>query len=461
MKRILLLMLFVGGITMANAQQATEKVSYTVSGGLLGAANFSQFRSDKDAPVEVNYDFKTGWAIGGWVNFPVTSHFSVEPQLLYSSYRYKTDYAAPLLLNDGRISYISLPILLKYGGKGFGVTAGPQIDFFSSVEDNVGTAQNSDFKKTSLALTAGFEILPHERVTIFGRYIHGLTNLDQNNTHGAIMEFKNQVIQAGLKIKLFGKKKTETTFQAAPTPAPEPVPDRDGDGITDDVDKCPDVAGLPRYNGCPIPDSDGDGINDEEDKCPNVAGLAKYNGCPIPDSDGDGCNDEEDKCPNQAGTAKYNCCPIPDKDGDGINDEEDKCPDIAGIAANNGCPEVPANVTKLLQVSSQGVYFGTGTKNATLTARSNPALDKVVTIMNENPGLFVRVEAHTDNAGDDAANMKLTQDRADAVKAYLVDKGISADRITAVGMGESTPIADNNTVSGRAKNRRVEIKMAF
>ncbi len=461
MKRIFLLFLCSFAMIIVHSQTATTKTHYTVSGGLLGAANFSQFRSDKDAPVEVNYDFKTGWAAGAWLNLPVTSHFSVEPQLLYSSYRYKTNYATPVLLNDGRISNISLPILLKYGGKGFGVTAGPQIDFFSSVEDNTGTAQNDDFKKTSLALTAGFEILPHERVTIFGRYIHGLTNLDENNTHGATMEFKNQVIQAGLKIKLFGGKKTETTFQATNTPEPPAPLDSDGDGITDDADKCPTVAGLPRYNGCPIPDSDGDGINDEEDKCPNQAGLAKYNGCPIPDSDGDGINDEEDKCPNEAGTAKYNGCPVPDKDGDGINDEEDRCPDIAGIAANNGCPEVPANVTKSLGTAAMNISFGTGANNLKLTSKSNAHLDKIVTIMNENPGLHIRVEAHTDNAGDDNANMQLTKDRAEGVKTYLVEKGISADRITTEGFGETMPIADNNTASGRAKNRRIEIKMAF
>jgi OmpA-OmpF porin, OOP family len=287
-----------------------------------------------------------------------------------------------------------------------------------------------------------------------------LTNMNDGASHTAsTYEYKNQNIQVGLKLKLFGKEReAEPVFQAAPTPVPL---DTDGDGITDDVDKCPTVGGLPRYQGCPIPDSDGDGINDEEDKCPNQAGLAKYNGCPIPDSDGDGINDEEDKCPNQAGTAKYNGCPIPDKDGDGINDEEDRCPDIAGIAANNGCPEVPANVTKSLQVASTGIYWGTGTNNATLTTRSNASLDKIVKIMNENPGLHIRVEAHTDNVGEEDDNEDLSEDRAKAVRDYLVSKGIDEDRIAVEGFGETMPIADNNTASGRAKNRRIEIKMAY
>jgi len=446
---------------MINAQNT---VRYTVSGGVLGAFNSTKFRVINDEP-SVKYDARPGWSIGGWVNFPVTSHFSIEPQLMYSSLHYKSDDTAALLLNDGKITYWSLPVLFKIGlSDKFAVTLGPQIDFLSSVTDEASPVRRAvveeDFKKTSFSLFGGVELFPHGRVTPYARVIFGLSNMDDRADHGNnTREYKNQNVQIGLKFRLFGKKvESAPAYQAAPTPAPL---DTDGDGITDDVDKCPTVAGLPKYNGCPIPDSDGDGINDEEDKCPNQAGLAKYNGCPIPDTDGDGINDEEDKCPNQAGLAKYNGCPAPDRDNDGINDDEDKCPDIAGIAANNGCPEVPANVTKSLQMASSGIYFGTGTNNIKLTTKSNPSLDKIVTIMNENPGLHVKVEAHTDNVGDDAANMKLTQDRADAVKAYLVDKGISADRITAVGMGETAPIADNTTSAGRAKNRRIEIKMDF
>jgi outer membrane protein OmpA-like peptidoglycan-associated protein len=234
-------------------------------------------------------------------------------------------------------------------------------------------------------------------------------------------------------------------------PALPVVVDRDGDGVNDIDDKCPDVKGLAKYNGCPIPDSDGDGINDEEDKCPNVKGLAKYNGCPIPDSDGDGINDEEDKCPNVAGLARYNGCPIPDTDGDGVNDEEDRCKTIPGVPENGGCPKI--------NFKSENIQFATGTANLTTPAKTE--LNKLVSILtNDYPNVRVGIEGHTDNVGKAEANQALSEKRATAVKTYLVGKGIAAARLDATGFGQTQPIADNATTEGRAKNRRVNFRVA-
>ncbi len=235
-------------------------------------------------------------------------------------------------------------------------------------------------------------------------------------------------------------------------PPPPPVPaDRDNDGITDPNDKCPDVPGIAKYDGCPIPDTDKDGINDEVDKCPTVAGLAKYEGCPIPDTDSDGINDEEDKCPTVAGLAKYEGCPIPDTDGDGVNDEEDKCPTIAGVAENAGCP--------LIKFNASNVQFASGT--STLTSKSKTELNKLVPIMNtQYPDIKVSIEGHTDNTGKAESNQKLSENRAASVKKYLVSKGISADRLTTSGFGADRPIEDNKTAAGKAKNRRVEFKLS-
>jgi outer membrane protein OmpA-like peptidoglycan-associated protein len=112
-------------------------------------------------------------------------------------------------------------------------------------------------------------------------------------------------------------------------------PDRDGDGIADNDDKCPDVAGTAALMGCP--DRDGDGIADSEDACPDEKGVAALKGCP--DSDGDGIADKDDKCPKEAGPASNQGCPIRDRDGDGIPDSEDKCPTEKGPAATHGCPD--------------------------------------------------------------------------------------------------------------------------
>ena len=120
--------------------------------------------------------------------------------------------------------------------------------------------------------------------------------------------------------------------------------DKDNDGIADDKDACPLIAGIKKNNGCPA-DADGDGVYDKDDKCPYTRGTIASKGCPESeedlaeevDTDGDGVINKEDKCPRKKGTIENNGCP-PDADNDGIYDEDDKCPGLAGISENNGCP---------------------------------------------------------------------------------------------------------------------------
>lgn len=472
MKKAFLLVLSCFAIVAIYSQNIVKE-HYTVSGGLLGAANISQFRVTDDEVGDKDYNFETGWAGGLWVNFPVSSRFSIEPQFMYSSYNYRSNSTSQLLLNNGKINYLSVPLLLKFdASEKLAITFGPQIDFFSSFEDEDNRAQEDDFKKNNVNAFAGLEIFPHGRVTIFGRYIHGFSNMD-NRDHGSGSgpEYKNMNIQTGLKLKLFGKKveadsdgdgiidKNDKCPNQAGTTKYDgcPIPDTDADGINDEEDKCPSQPGTAKYNGCPVPDTDKDGINDEQDKCPNEPGIAKYNGCPIPDTDKDGINDEEDKCPTQAGPATNNGCPIADRDSDGINDEEDKCPDVAGTRANNGCPDVPADVSKLLSTASQSISFTTN--SAKLSTTANASLNKVVTVLNQHPEMKLRIEAHADNAEKNADD--ISEQRANAVKTYLVSKGISADRIEVEGLGSAQPVADNNTTAGRAKNRRVELKVNY
>lgn len=237
-------------------------------------------------------------------------------------------------------------------------------------------------------------------------------------------------------------------------PVVEAPKDADGDGVLDVDDSCPDVKGLASLKGCP--DSDGDGITDASDKCPTILGLAKYEGCPIPDTDGDGINDENDKCPTVAGVARYTGCPVPDTDGDGINDEEDKCPNEAGIAANYGCPEIAKAVIEKINVAAKNIFFASG--SAKLLPKSFKSLNDVVKILNDNPSYKLDIDGYTDNSGKADKNQTLSENRAQAVVAYLKSKGIAEDRLVSTGHGQDDPIADNKTAAGRAKNRRVEIK---
>ena len=267
--------------------------------------------------------------------------------------------------------------------------------------------------------------------------------------------------------------------------------DTDGDFVFDDVDRCPnakeDVDGFLDNDGCPEDDNDGDGLLDGDDRCPREAGPRENTGCPDSDrdldglvdrvdpcaddaedldgfEDGDGCpesdNDKDgvpdgiDKCPSQPGPRALDGCPEPDRDGDTVIDRLDNCPDELGTAANQGCARRQlAKIADGRIEIAQSVSFANGT--ATISKVSLPLLSDVAAILNAHEELDVRVEGHTDNVGKEAANQTLSQRRADAVKAYLVKKGVPVARVTAEGFGSSRPIDTNKTKLGRANNRRV------
>lgn len=230
-------------------------------------------------------------------------------------------------------------------------------------------------------------------------------------------------------------------------------PDADGDGIEDSKDECPSVKGVLAFAGCP--DTDEDGIKDSDDKCPEVKGVKEFEGCP--DTDGDGVPNSIDMCPNLKGQASSKGCP--DTDLDGIHNGIDRCPTVAGVAANQGCPELKKEVKLLFQQALQGIKFEAG--KAKITPTSFPILNSVAKVMTDNPTYKLLIGGHTDNVGNEGLNQTLSQDRADAVGAYLIGKGISPMRIASTGYGLSNPVDDNKTAAGRARNRRVELKVEF
>jgi outer membrane protein OmpA-like peptidoglycan-associated protein len=237
--------------------------------------------------------------------------------------------------------------------------------------------------------------------------------------------------------------------------------DADSDGVYDGIDKCPATATGARVDsqGCPT-DADGDGVPDGPDQCPTTPAGATVDGagCPI-DTDRDGVADGLDKCPSTPVGIEVDtsgCQRASDTDRDGVDDTRDKCP---GTAADTrvdaaGCPILFTEART--PVVLRGVTFETG--RSALKPDSYTILDIVAASLIANPDIRIEIAGHTDNTGSVATNMRLSQARADAVRAYVASKGVAPDRMVANGYGPSQPVAPNNTPAGRAQNRRVELR---
>jgi outer membrane protein OmpA-like peptidoglycan-associated protein len=253
----------------------------------------------------------------------------------------------------------------------------------------------------------------------------------------------------------------------APNLDPE-MRDSDRDHVSDGRDKCPndpeDIDNFQDEDGCPDADNDADGREDAIDKCPNDPedddGFMDNDGCPEPDNDKDGVLDADDQCPNEAGSPDMAGCPNRDTDGDGIGDDLDRCPydaeDVDGDRDEDGCPdEGRVQVEKGFIRINDLIYFDFN--KFTIQERSNSLIDEIAMVIQANPQLLrIRIEGHTDDVGSDIANLKLSQGRAESVKAALVARGVDAGRLDAAGFGEMRPKVPNDTEANRAENRRVE-----
>lgn len=512
MKRVLLAALSI--IVFASYSHS----QFTVA--VIGGAQQSQIREDNNLPgwdtLKKKYSARTGVHFGftGNLRLGAGSRFYLQPSVIFynKGRNYKSSPVDTTIIVsspqqpdsivntfyyrkiNNYINYVDIPINLVYKlplGNNLSVVlgGGPYFSLFyngfekrtfvingvsSAINENddlpIGNGSNKyatlDYGINGLA---GIE---YGRLILTANYSRGLKNFYQPGDYTAT-NYKHEVMGATLGV-YFGKaippapKDTDgdgTPDQADKCPTVAgPLkflgcPDTDNDGIPDAEDQCPGEAGPAENKGCPDTDKDGDKVPDRLDKCPDKAGPVENGGCPYPDRDGDGINDNDDKCPDVAGSVRYGGCPIPDSDGDGINDEEDKCPQEKGTKENNGCPvEIRKDITEKVEYSAKRIRFQAS--SAELTKESFAVLDSIAGILKNNPEIKVSIDGHTSSEGNYNANMKLSQTRADKVKAYLLSKGINAARLTAAGFGSSRPLNADKTAADKAKNRRVELKLS-
>ncbi|MHB9055438.1 MAG: OmpA family protein [Paludibacteraceae bacterium] len=382
----------------------------------------------------------------------VSPSFNLGVQGSYGKYSYSGSYLEPFLNTSQNVSFSGNKydafMFLEYKlNNGYILSKDSRFAPFLTAGIGLAgyTENNNDGKIQPFPMDlitpvgAGLKFQFNDHFALQYKYLYSFTNHDEHDLTrivGTNDGFGEHLL--GLVISLGGTAK-----------------DSDGDGVKDSKDLCPNTpAGVKvDANGCPL-DTDGDGIADYQDECPTVAGLQALKGCP--DADGDGVTDSKDLCPNTPAGVNVdaNGCPL-DSDGDGIADYLDKCPTVAGTVENNGCPEE----AKALVDSLEGIQFEFDSD--AIKTESYPILNAAVETLKAHPEYNLDIAGHTDSIGTENYNQDLSVRRANSVVKYLTEKGIEASRLKPEGFGETKPISDNETVEGRAKNRRVEFKVLF
>ena len=411
----------------------------------------------------------------------VTGHVRVLNELRTERFRVSTTVGARLL--QAKVEFLHLDPLLTFGlGTAYGLTRGAlDVDLVAEV---YGTTPFSHFgRRESTPVEALFgPKAQHQSGVGFG--LAGGAGV----THGYGAPAYRFIASLGYLQPATRDRDDDGVVDAADR-CPSDPEDRDGfedadgcpdldndhDGILDAQDQCPqspeDPDGFEDADGCPDVDNDGDGIVDAIDHCPlaaeDVDGFEDADGCPDTDNDVDGIFDKDDACPLDAedrdGFEDTDGCPDPDNDGDQIPDSDDECPLDAetfnGQEDEDGCPDkIRVNRTQGQIFTLDPVHFARN--SATVLSSSFAMLEEIAVVLKSHPDIEVlAVEGHTDARGSDRRNLELSRRRAASVRAFLIKAGVSPERLTSEGFGESRPLADNDTKEGRAKNRRVEFRM--
>ncbi len=287
-----------------------------------------------------------------------------------------------------------------------------------------------------------------------GAFTERETKFSQNLGFGSIIWFSKSV---GLNLQIVNKFSREDLYTGnhvqyfAGLTLKLMKKDFDEDGIKNKNDLCPSVYGVKQFNGCP--DTDGDGVEDTKDSCPSIAGKMALNGCP--DTDNDGVRDADDKCPEEVGTAENMGCPIPEPILDPI---PEPIPEPISESIQESKSIVPSEeVLESLNEYAQTILFDYS--KSLFKQETFAVLQAITSILIDYPEANFVIEGHTDNLGSHITNNRLSNNRANAVRDYLISNGIDPARLTAIGYGEKRPKFSNETKGGRDQNRRVEVKL--
>jgi len=307
------------------------------------------------------------------------------------------------------------------------------------------------------------------------------------NATTGVKRNSNRSVQAGLSIPLWARRpaprddERTTGLRAderAPAPAAVPATPAPAYAATDAPREKPEAKA-----DASLPDADRDGVPDARDACSSTAAGSTVDaaGCAVyRDSDNDGVIDARDACPGTPGTETVDgrgCITGRDNDDDGVPDSRDRCQGTpAGMPVNSiGCPEAKAPAAAPVAapapvaaapvamfkgpartVTLRGVNFAPWKDE--LTPGSLAVLDDVARQLIESPTVKVEIAGHTDSRGAYTRNLRLSLERAQAVRAYLVMRGVDENRLVARGYGMTKPLTENTTAAGRAMNRRVELR---
>lgn len=364
-----------------------------------------------------------------------------------------------------------------------------------NMTNGIGNVGVSDDINLNIPVGVGFNFRTSDK---FALLLEGAYKFNVDNSYN--------FAQAGIKgMYYLGKcNKGQVPTNGTTTAAAPKLEDADNDGIPDLTDECPFVAGKAEFFGCP--DSDGDGIGDSRDKCPFEAGTAQNQGCKggnvsafdegNGDADKDGILDADDLCPDEAGPASNNGCPVT---GDVANNAENnnnaaandnkaktetavdtKKPADAkstttattttGTTTKTGAktkttiapppaaekevvkytPPADDNTNQKL-VESFTIAFGTG---CSMTPGQIETLQKIASMLRNNPNYTVKISGHTDKGGKPEANMDMSICRAEKVLGSLKMKGVDMKRTRLTGYGDSRPSG-----MGEGKDNRVEVEV--